>query len=211
MAFESAGVLDTAESGSATVFYRDQLGGTLIAVGMTPLALVLIVGTAAAIPLLERFVCGLLLAAPIVATARTVRRFGIGISRLGLDVRGTSARRTIPWTDVAAFRSRPWFRYAWVQVELRSGKLVRTPMIQGRKMVGNGGATRDILGVLNAHLAEIQSGERPYSTVAKRSHHATAFAGFRLRSAVGRRAKRHSTLPARIALATCAGASVWRC
>ena len=161
MAFESAVAVDTNEHGPARVFYRDRVGSALIAVGITPLVLVLIVGAASTIPSLARVVCGLLAVALVVVTARTVRRFGLGISRLGLDVRGTSGQRTIPWADVAAFRSRPWGRYASVLVELRSGKLVRTPMMQGRKMVGNGRATHDILGVLNAHLAEIHSGNQP--------------------------------------------------
>ncbi|HEY7892559.1 MAG TPA: hypothetical protein VIC05_10160 [Solirubrobacteraceae bacterium] len=152
MIAQPAAAADETQHDMPHVFYRDRLGSGVIAVGMSPLVLVLIKAIASPIPTVARFLCGVLAVAVIVVTGRLVRRFGVGISEFGVEVSGSSVRRTIPWTDVVAFRAQPWGPYASIQVELRSGKLIRTPMMQGRKMSWDGGHTRDILTLLDSHL-----------------------------------------------------------
>jgi hypothetical protein len=67
------------------------------------------------------------------------RRFGI---------RG----RFVPWSEITTFRIARQSLSPVVCAQLGSGGLVRMALVQGRKMRWRGGASRDIVGVLNGYL-----------------------------------------------------------
>ena len=87
-----------------------------------------------------------------------LRRMGVEVTADGLRV-GVFRRRFLPWADVKRFtaRRRPNGIYPTVVVELASGEVVSTTLVQGRKMFWNGGSSNDIAGVLNAQLDRARS------------------------------------------------------
>ena len=81
-----------------------------------------------------------------------LRRLALEETAEGLRI-GVLRRRLIQWSDVKRFTSRRRRGiYPTVFVELVSGELVPTPLVQGRKMFWLGGASENIVGVLNGEL-----------------------------------------------------------
>jgi hypothetical protein len=82
-----------------------------------------------------------------------IRRFTLEATPQGATV-GVLHRRFIPWSKVKRFTAvhRAGF-YPVVYMELTSGELCWARLVQGRKMFWNGGASKDIVGVLNVELA----------------------------------------------------------
>ena len=70
----------------------------------------------------------------------------------GMVVRGPVSRRFVPWADVDELVLVPFIAYCEVRVKLRSGQLLRTGLVQGRRMYWSGGASADVLGELNREL-----------------------------------------------------------
>lgn len=141
--------------GDRGVFYRDPLAPVLIWTAVAPLALLFLLVATTPILIPVRLVCAMLLVVLIVLTRRTLP-LGVEVTRDGIRIADTNGRRSIPWTDIEGFRSgrsgsfRP---HVSVQVELRAGGVVPTPLIQGRKVRWATGETCDILGVLEGELA----------------------------------------------------------
>lgn len=72
--------------------------------------------------------------------------------RTALVVRSPVSRRFVPWADVDELVLQPFIAYPEVRVKLRSGQLLRTGLVQGRRMYWSGGASADVLGELNREL-----------------------------------------------------------
>jgi hypothetical protein len=100
-----------------------------------------------------RIAAGVAMIGGIVWFRYGLRRMRLEVAANGLRV-GVLRRRFLPWSDVKRFtaRRRPNGIYPTVVVELASGELVRTILVQGRKMFWNGGSSNDIVAVLNDQL-----------------------------------------------------------
>jgi hypothetical protein len=102
-----------------------------------------------------RIVCGLF-AVLSVLLWRAVARLGVeaGADGIGLRRRFGTRYEFVPWSDIKTFRMvRRAAIYPTVCAELSSGDFVKTDLVQGRKMRWRGGASRDMVGVLNSDLA----------------------------------------------------------
>jgi Bacterial PH domain len=145
--------------GDRGVLYRNPLASILVWVAVTPLALLFLLVATAPILIPVRLVCAALVVALVVMARRNLP-VGVEVTRDGVRIADTAGRRSIPWTDIEGFRSclsgsfRP---HESVQVELRAGGLVPTPLIQGRRVRWAAGETRDIVSVLEAALAAAKS------------------------------------------------------
>jgi hypothetical protein len=67
-------------------------------------------------------------------------------------VRGPVSRRFVPWRDIDGFVLVRFVAYSEVRVRLMSGQILRTGLVQSRRMYWAGGATADILGELRREL-----------------------------------------------------------
>lgn len=85
---------------------------------------------------------------------RIAGKFGVEATSDGICVRKGFGirRRFVGWSEISTFIYRRSIKSV-VCAELHSGGQVATPLIQGRKMLWQDGASRDIVGVLNADLA----------------------------------------------------------
>lgn len=83
-------------------------------------------------------------------------RLGVYVSADGIMIRNRFGlrRRRVSWGDIARFFPQASITPV-VCTELRSGGRIRMPLVQGRKMRWQTGASRDIVAVLNADLARI--------------------------------------------------------
>jgi hypothetical protein len=86
---------------------------------------------------------------------RLAGRFGVVVGTDGIAVRRRYGirSRAVGWRDIRTFRSTESL-VRIVYAELWSGETVRTALVQGRKMRWHGGATRDVVSVLNGDLAQ---------------------------------------------------------
>jgi hypothetical protein len=141
MASQTVSVEHVKALGDRGVFYRDPLASIFLWAAVTPLALLFLLVAMTPILIPVRLVCAAFLVALIVMTRRTLP-LGTEITRDGVRIAGTTVQRSIPWADIGRFRA---------------FELVRTPLMQGRKMRWRTGETRDIMGVLDAELAASRS------------------------------------------------------
>jgi hypothetical protein len=99
-------------------------------------------------------VCSLLL-------GRTGGRVGVEASPGGIGIvtwrRFGMRGRHLAWSDIKAFRVAHPAISPPVCAELWSGELVKTALVQGRKMRWRGGASRDLVAVLNTELARART------------------------------------------------------
>jgi hypothetical protein len=81
-------------------------------------------------------------------------KLGVHANAEGIDVRAGFGyrRRSVPWSEIATFRAVPSI-VPVVCAQLRSGALIKTALVQGRRMRWQNGASRDIVGILSADLA----------------------------------------------------------
>lgn len=87
-------------------------------------------------------------------------------SKMGVETRADGVRvsvgfrrRPAAWSEIKTFRVvNPTALSPSVRVELYSGQLLRTALVQGRKMRWKGGSSRDIAGVLNDELERTRAG-----------------------------------------------------
>jgi hypothetical protein len=86
---------------------------------------------------------------------RAVSRIGVEVGAAGIGLRRQLGIRYqfVPWSEIATFRTRTAPISPTVCAVLRSGELVKTALAQGRTMRWRGGASRDIVSVLNSDLA----------------------------------------------------------
>jgi hypothetical protein len=101
-------------------------------------------------------------AAALLASAIPVWRSsfqGIETRDDGMVVRGPASRRFVPWGDVDELVLVPFIAYSEVRVKLRSGQILRTGLVQGRRMYWAGGASADVLGELNRELEHGRAAE----------------------------------------------------
>lgn len=109
----------------------------------------------AGVVIVVRIVCGLF-AVLSVLLWRAVARLGVEAGADGIGLRRWFGTRYefVPWSDIKTFRMvRSAAIYPTVCAELSSGEFVKTDLVQGRKMRWRGGASRDMVGVLNSNLA----------------------------------------------------------
>jgi hypothetical protein len=81
-------------------------------------------------------------------------KLGVQTTAEGIDVRAGFGfrRRSVPWSEIRSFIARRSITPV-VCADLRSGDLVKTPLVQRRRMRWHSGASRDIVSILNADLA----------------------------------------------------------
>lgn len=85
---------------------------------------------------------------------RWPRTIGVATGSDGIWFSRGSRVKFIPWSEIRAFRiARPAISPP-AHAELWSGKLVALPVLQGRQVVWQDGATRDIVGLLNEELSK---------------------------------------------------------
>lgn len=141
-------------------FYYDRVARWLLR-GYGVVAFILFLSfTAADIAVILRVASGL-----VAITSLYVTWFWWGHS-IGLEVLGDGIRigrglrrRFIAWRDIKSFQVTKRPISPPVRVELTSGELVGTPLVQGRKMFWKGGASADIVSVLNKELDDAQADE----------------------------------------------------
>jgi Bacterial PH domain len=86
---------------------------------------------------------------------RQVGLIGVEAGADGIALRRQFGIRhqSVPWSDIKTFRIRRAVISPPVCAELWSGELVKTALVQGRKMRWRGGASRDMVSVLTSDLA----------------------------------------------------------
>jgi hypothetical protein len=86
---------------------------------------------------------------------------GLYESELGLTCVHFYGSLVLPWDEIAAFEHRKAGTWDRVYARLRDGRFRPLPtVLQGQRVVWDGGETRDIVGVLNERLAELRSPHR---------------------------------------------------
>jgi len=105
-----------------------------------------------------RAACGLLAVVAVVLW-RSVSRIGVDAGADGIGLRRQLGIRYqfVPWTDIKTFRVRAATISPPVCAELWSGELVKTALVQGWKMRWRGGASRDMVDVLNSDLTRART------------------------------------------------------
>jgi hypothetical protein len=90
---------------------------------------------------------------------RLVGRIGVETNAAGIGLRRQLGIRYqfVPWGEITAFQIRRAAISPTVCAELRSGELVKTALVQGRKMRWRGGSSRDIVSVLTRDLARARA------------------------------------------------------
>lgn len=85
-------------------------------------------------------------------------RPGVEVRQHGIRVGVGFRRHSVAWSEIKNFRVlNSGALSPSVRMELTSGQLLRTGLVQGRTMRRQGGATKDIVGVLNGEREHARS------------------------------------------------------
>jgi hypothetical protein len=107
-----------------------------------------------------RVACGLVGCALLYLTWFRWRRLGVEVCPDGIRIRRAQVqRRRVAWSEIESFCAIPKSPYPAVGAKLKTGEVIRTGLVQGRKMLSADDATKDILAALNRELEH--SGSAP--------------------------------------------------